>query len=310
MSGKSAAGTSTTAFPNSTNPIASIDLDITQNTNHIVLNATAIKLINSRLHIGNGDVKQTIQSSGSSLQKEADTLTIFFVQDLPISQQCKLDIEFKGTINTDSTGFYRAQYRSISEPPASVARSGNGSHYMLCTQFQAVGARRAFPCFDEPNRKATFSLDIEIPEDQVAISNTPVKETQSTGPGRRRLAFEKTPVMSTYLLAWAVGDFKYVESTKTRNYRGSSIPVRLYTSAGLEQQGHFAVEEAAKAIDFFSKAFNIDYPLAKLDLLAVPEFSFGAMENWGLITGKPFLVSRFPPLPSLAYHVIPAANTG
>lgn len=95
---KKKAGVSTIAFPNSTDPIASIDLDITQNTNHIVLNATVIKLIDSRLHIGNGDEKQAIQSSGSSLQNEADILTIFFHQDLTNSQQCKLDIEFKDMI--------------------------------------------------------------------------------------------------------------------------------------------------------------------------------------------------------------------
>lgn len=97
--------------------------------------------------------------------------------------------------------------------------------------------------------------------------------------------------MSTYLLAWTVGDFKYIETHTAREYNGKKIPVRLYAAAGLEEQGRFALEEAAKLVDFYSELFRIDYPLAKLDLVAIPDFSFGAMENWGLITGKTVLVS-------------------
>lgn len=263
---------------------------MTQTTKTIALNAEELKIIKSELHHGNGDVVQVIQSAGYSYQNN-DTVTIAFNQDLDVGKAFKLVLEYEGMMNDQSMGFYRAQYRALSEPPASVPRSKTGSPYMVCTQFEAVGARRAFPCFDEPNMKASFALDIVIPEDQTAISNTPVAKTEDVGQGCKRVTFEETPVMSSYLLAWAVGDLKYIETTTAREYRGKKIPVRFYAAAGAEQQGMFAAEQAAKAIDFFSEIFEIEYPLAKMDLLAVPEFAFGAMENWGLITGKTNLVS-------------------
>ncbi|KAK5002045.1 hypothetical protein LTR39_006790 [Cryomyces antarcticus] len=90
--------------------------------------------------------------------------------------------------------------------------------------------------------------------------------------------------MSTYLLAWAVGDFEYVEDFTRRKYNGKSLPVRVYTTKGLVEQGRFALENAHQIVDYFSEIFHIDYPLPKVDLIAVHEFSHGAMENWGLIT--------------------------
>ncbi|ATY65036.1 aminopeptidase 2 [Cordyceps militaris] len=266
--------------------IVNIDLEITQRTTSIVLNAEELKITSAELHGGNGDAPQVIPSSGCSYDSRATTVAITFEEELEVAKAYQLVINYEGSINAQSTGFYRAQYKALSEPPASVARSENGSPYMVCTQFQPVGARRAFPCFDEPNSKATFSLDVELPADQTAISNTPVATTERTAEGRQRVRFETTPVMSTYLLAWAIGDFKYVETCTAQEYRGSKIPVRFYATAGLQEQGRFAMQEAANAVDFFSATFGIEYPLAKMDLLAIPEFSFGAMENWGLITGK------------------------
>jgi aminopeptidase N len=180
-------------------------------------------------------------------------------------------------------GLYRSQYKPVVTPAASVPRDDE-FHYMLSTQFEACDARRAFPCFDEPNLKATFALSIEIPRDQVALSNMPEKETSPVGDDKKRVAFETTPVMSTYLLAWAVGDFEYVEAFTERRYNGRQIPVRVYTTRGLREQGRWALEHAPKIIDYFSEQFGIDYPLPKSDILAVHEFTHGAMENWGLVT--------------------------
>lgn len=156
--------------------------------------------------------------------------------------------------------------------------------YMFSTQFEACDARQAFPCFDEPRLKATFDFEIEIPDDQVALSNMPVKSTTKTGDGLQMVSFERTPAMSTYLLAWAVGDFEYVEAYTERRYNGKQLPVRVYTTRGLKEQGRWALEHAPKTIDLFSESFGIDYPLPKSDLLAVHEFTHGAMENWGLVT--------------------------
>jgi len=169
-------------------------------------------------------------------------------------------------------GFYRSRYKPAVEAAKSVPRDDE-YHYMYSTQFESCDARRAFPCFDEPNLKATFDFEIEIPEDQTALSNMPEKPTRKgSKDGLKVVTFEQTPIMSTYLLAWAVGDFEYVEDFTKRKYNGKNLPVRVYTTKGLKEHGRFALENAHKIVDYFSDIFKIDYPLPKIDLLAVHEF--------------------------------------
>jgi aminopeptidase N len=182
------------------------------------------------------------------------------------------------------SGFYRSRYKPTVEPAKSVPKVDEW-HYMFSTQFESCDARRAFPCFDEPNLKATFDIDLEIPDDQTALSNMPVKETtKSKKDGFKVVAFDRTPIVSTYLVAWAVGDFEYIEAFTERKYNGKSLPVRVYTTRGLKEQGALALDVCHKTVDYFSDIFHVEYPLPKVDLLAVHEFSHGAMENWGLIT--------------------------
>jgi len=142
---------------------------------------------------------------------------------------------------------------------------------MFSTQFESCDARRAFPCFDEPSLKASFDVSIEIPEDQVALSNMPEVSSKSTQKGRKTVSFERTPTMSTYLLAWALGDFSYVENFTARIYGGQNLPVRVYTTRGLEEQGRLGASVCHQVVDYFSEIFKIDYPLPKIDLLAVHE---------------------------------------
>lgn len=182
-------------------------------------------------------------------------------------------------------GFSRAKYTPEVTPHEATPTDGQ-FHYMFSTQFEACDARQAFPCFDEPNLKATFDFEMEIPKGLTALSNMPVKETRAGSNDKLEVvAFERTPVMSTYLLAWALGDFEYVEAMTERNYKdGKPIPVRIYTTRGLKAQAEFAVSYAHRTIDFFSEIFDVDYPLPKMDMIAVHEFAMGAMENWGLVT--------------------------
>ena len=195
-----------------------------------------------------------------------------------------ITLNFNGTMNNSMRGFYRAKYKPT-ETPASGTPTDGEHHYMFSTQFEACDARTAFPCFDEPNLKASFEFEVEIPEDLVALSNMPEKETRKgSKSGLKVVSFDRTPPMSTYLAAWAIGDFEYVEAHTERSYNGKNIPVRVYTTRGLKEQGRFALEHAHKILDYFSDIFDIEYPLPKSDLLAVHEFAMGAMENWGLVT--------------------------
>jgi aminopeptidase N len=110
-----------------------------------------------------------------------------------------LVIDFTGTINNHMAGFCRAKYKPIGTPNAGTPKEGE-HHYMMSTQFEACDARQAFPCFDEPNLKATFDFEVEVPKDLVALSNMPVKSTRDGSiPGRHFVSFERTPVMSTYV---------------------------------------------------------------------------------------------------------------
>jgi len=259
--------------------VTRIDGELVKPTKEIVLNVLELKLLNSKITVG----EQSWESTSFSEDTKSQRATISFPEELPVSKSASVTIEFTGELNHDMAGFYRSQYKPAAPAAASVPRDEE-FHYMLSTQFEACDARRAFPCYDEPNLKATFDFAIEIPDDQVALSNMPVKETKPSGPNKKLVAFERSPVMSTYLLAWAVGDFEYVEAFTDRKYNGKEIPVRVYTTRGLKEQGRWALEHAPKIIDYFSEQFEIDYPLPKSDILAVHEFTHGAMENWGLVT--------------------------
>ncbi|KAK4185428.1 putative aminopeptidase [Podospora australis] len=260
-----------------------IDGEITKPTTEIVLNTLELKLLSSLITVSQSKNDQAWESTQFQEDTASQRSTITFPEELPVSSKATLSIEFTGQLNHDMAGFYRSQYKPVVPPAASVPHDDE-FHYMLSTQFESCDARRAFPCFDEPNLKSTFDFAIEIPEDQVALSNMPAKSVTETKPGKKLVAFERSPIMSTYLLAWAVGDFEHIEAFTDREYNGKKIPVRVYTTRGLKEQGQWALEHAPKIIDYFSEQFEIDYPLPKSDILAVHEFTHGAMENWGLVT--------------------------
>ncbi|KAF2146106.1 uncharacterized protein K452DRAFT_324140 [Aplosporella prunicola CBS 121167] len=261
-----------------------VSAEIRKGTKDVVLNSCQLKIHEATVTTEHTKTQQSIKSSKISYDEPSQRATIAFDEELPVSSKAEITIKFQGTINNLMAGFYRSKYKPATTPAASVAKDDE-HHYMFSTQFESCDARRAFPCFDEPNLKATFDFEIEIPEDQVALSNMPEKETKKASKaGFKVVSFEKTPVMSTYLLAWAVGDFEYVEDFTRRKYNGKNLPVRVYTTRGLKEQGRWALDHAHKTVDYFSEIFRIEYPLPKVDLIAVHEFSHGAMENWGLIT--------------------------
>ncbi|GMM32322.1 hypothetical protein DAMA08_050670 [Martiniozyma asiatica (nom. inval.)] len=203
---------------------------------------------------------------------QKETVQFSLARELSANTDAQLLIEYEGSIRSDMAGFYSSTYESP-----------NGTEYILATQFESTDARSAFPCYDEPNCKANFEIVITVDESVEVLSNMPLKSTTPIG-NNKTFEFVQTPKMSTYLVAWAIGKFEYVESTTVREYNGRKLPIRVYTVPGQSHTGYFALEVAQKAVDYLSTVFDIDYPLPKLDLLAVPQFGANAMENWGLVT--------------------------
>ncbi|CAM9020297.1 unnamed protein product [Wickerhamomyces anomalus] len=263
-----------------------IELDIKEDTDQIVLHALDIKFKQTELSYSVTKTESVVEIKQVSYDSKAQTATIQLGETLKAGPSIKayLTIIFDATLRDNMGGFYKSTYKDI---------NGN-DQVLLSTQFEAIEARTAFPCFDEPNLKATFSFSITVAEDYTALSNTPVLSSKVLDDGKKKGAveasglklvkFQKTPIMSTYLVAWIVGKLDYVESTTERSYNGKKIPVRVYTSEGNSAKGKFGLEVATKVVDYFSEVFDIDYYLPKLDLIAVPTFASNAMENTALIT--------------------------
>ncbi|GAA88154.1 aminopeptidase B [Aspergillus luchuensis IFO 4308] len=261
--------------------IVKIDSNVTRPTKSIVLNSKEIEVQDAEVFGKDGT--KLAKASNIAYDTKSERVTFTFAEEIHPADVV-LSISFTGIMNNAMAGFSRSKYKPVVDPTEDTPKEGD-SYYMLSTQFESCDARRAFPCFDEPNLKATFDFEIEVPRGQTALSNMPIKSERSgSRPELKMVSFETTPVMSTYLLAWAVGDFEYVEAMTQRKYQGKSIPVRVYTTKGLKEQARFALECAHRTVDYFSEIFEIEYPLPKADLLAVHEFAMGAMENWGLVT--------------------------
>ncbi len=180
-----------------------------------------------------------------------------------------LHLHFSGQLNDRLTGFYRSTFTD----PDGV------KHTIATTQFEATHARRAFPCWDEPARKAVFAVTLVVPEHLAAISNASEISSEPNGDGRRTVRFADTMVMSTYLVAFVVGP---LEMTEPMDVDGT--PLRIIYPPGSGQLTAFAQAAGAFSLRHLSGYYGIPYPGDKLDLVAIPDFSFGAMENLGCVT--------------------------
>ncbi|KAF9803116.1 hypothetical protein SFRURICE_012361 [Spodoptera frugiperda] len=242
-----------------------VKVSVLRSTSEIVLNCLDLELNNVKLQYEGGS--EPITPIEVRLNAADETATILF--DRPLAEgEATLHCEFKGEINDKMKGLYRSKY---------LTPSGE-ERYAAVTQFEATDARRCFPCWDEPAIKATFDITLEVPADRVALSNMPVKEEKLKG-DHKRIHYDTTPIMSTYLVAFVVGEYDYVEK-KSRD----GVLVRVYTPVGKSKQGLFALEVAARVLPYYKEYFDIAYPLPKIDLIAIADFSAGAMENWGLVT--------------------------
>ncbi|CAD7003787.1 unnamed protein product [Ceratitis capitata] len=249
-------------------------------TKSITLNALDITLGKVELDI-NGEI---LQPSNISYSTDNETATLTFVQELPADASGVLNISFAGELNDKMKGFYRSKYFT----------PGGEERYAGVTQFEATDARRCFPCWDEPAIKATFDITLVVPQDRVALSNMPEVQEENIENNLRRIRFDRTPIMSTYLVAVVVGEYDHVEGKSE-----DGVIVRVFTPIGKKEQGLFALEVATKVLPYYKSYFNIAYPLPKMDLIAISDFSAGAMENWGLVTYRETFVLVDPKNTSL-----------
>ncbi|KAJ6808349.1 aminopeptidase M1-like [Iris pallida] len=244
-----------------------ISVDVVSDTRFIVLNSAALSIDSQSVRFRSPQSWfQELSPSEVVLVEEDEILVLGFDEVLPIGEGV-LAIAFAGTLNDQMKGFYRSTYEHNGE-----------KKNMAVTQFEPADARRCFPCWDEPAMKASFKITLVVPTELVALSNMPVTEEKVDGLVKT-LYFQESPIMSSYLVAIVVGLFDYVEAVTP-----DGINVRVYCQVGKSDQGKFALDVAVKSLNLYKGYFAEPYALPKLDMVAIPDFAAGAMENYGLVT--------------------------
>ncbi|KAK3914792.1 Puromycin-sensitive aminopeptidase [Frankliniella fusca] len=241
-----------------------VTLKVNSPTDQVKFHSIELELSDVELRTGDGKLL-SIQLSSCNYN---ESITLDVLGGLNVGL-CTLSVKFKGVLDDNLRGFYQARYVSVDGEERVCA----------ITQFEASKAHRCFPCWDEPAFKATFDITVCCPEDRVALSNMPISSEVADKLGSKEVRFATSPIMSTYLVAVVVGEFDFIEQLTPRG-----VKVRVYTPVQKKEQGQFALDTAIKVLPFFEDFFQIPFPLPKMDLIAVPSLSFGAMENWGLIT--------------------------
>ena len=242
----------------------SVLVDVHEATANVVLNVVEVTISKAEVTCSKAERMTATVTYGA----EAERATLAFPQPLPPGE-ATLHLQFTGTLNDQLRGFYRSSYTAVD----------GSTKWLASTQFEATDARRAFPCWDEPNIKATFVITLDVPEGMTAVSNMPVASATPADAGRTAYRFEPSPRMSTYLVVLIVGDLASVEATAD-----NGTLMRVWTTRGKEHQGRYALDNAVKLLQYMNAYFGITYPLPKMDHIAIPDFAGGAMENWGAIT--------------------------
>ncbi|HSY08621.1 MAG TPA: M1 family aminopeptidase [Steroidobacteraceae bacterium] len=238
-----------------------IAVEVARPTQTIVLNAA--DLIFERVTLSGRTTRPEI-----TLDSAQQTATFNF--GAPITPgRYDLAIDYRGRIYQQASGLFALDY----------AGAGGASDRALFTQFENSDARRFLPCWDEPGRKATFTLTATVPAGETAVSNMPIANTENLAAGLKRVHFGPTPRMSSYLLFFGAGDFERVQRMI------GNVDVGVIVKRGDAQRGRYALDIAAQLLPYYNDYFGTPYPLPKLDLIAAPGSSqfFGAMENWGAI---------------------------
>jgi len=233
----------------------------------LTLHQKGLKLSNPKvIHTDKKGLESEIQITRTVKQKTYDEVRLHSGKTI-YPGQYTISMDFSGKITNNMDGIYPCLFKEDGKQKKLIA-----------TQFESHHAREVFPCIDEPEAKATFQLDLTHAKDEIALSNTPLKTEKTSGKSKTS-KFEITPVMSTYLLAFVVGEIEYKEA-KSKN----GVKIRTYATKDQVKHTNFALDIAVKCMDFYKDYYDIPFPLKKCDFIALPDFASGAMENWGLIT--------------------------
>ncbi|XP_054725821.1 aminopeptidase N-like [Anastrepha obliqua] len=242
-------------------------LEVIDNTNTIVLHERQLSEIKATISNANGTGGVQEQLS-TSYEEAREFLSLTPTNESLIFSKGTfwvLTITYAGELRVDNLGFYLSTYTDEKD----------NTHYLATTQFEPTDARHAFPCFDEPAKRATFTITINHDPSLNAISNMPLDEEMSR-PGYS--VFQMTPSMPTYLVAFVVSDFEYTEGVL------NSILQRVYTRPGTKQNQQLALVSGMLFLQSLAEYYNFDFVLPKLYQVGVPDFAAGGMENWGLVT--------------------------
>src|SRR5262249_19583765 len=252
-----------------------IAVDVLQSTSEIVLNAAEIDFLSTSIVSAGVTQEATV-----TLDKDKQFATLAVAKQLA-KGPATIQIHFTGLLNDELRGFY-------------LGKDAEGRKYAV-TQFEATDARRAFPSFDEPAYKATFDITVIADKKHIALSNArTVSDEPGPSEGKHTVKFATSAKMSSYLVAIAVGEFEAVEG------EADGIPIRIWSTPGKKQLGMFALEGAKSFMRYYDQYFGIQYPFEKLDVIGLPDFEAGAMENTGLITFREALLLIDEPHASIA----------
>jgi puromycin-sensitive aminopeptidase len=242
-----------------------VTFEVLESSRQVVLHAVELEIHEASVRTPGGETLP-----GEVLLDEArQRMTVRLASELPPGEGYQLQVRFTGAHNDQLHGFYRSAYTDAE----------GAEHLIVSTQFEPADAHRAFPCWDEPEFKATFVMSVIIPEGLAALSNGEVTAQEPLGDGRVKVSFAETMVMSTYLVALVVGPFELVTHDEV-----DGTPVRIASVPGQSHLTGFGAKTATHAVRFLSQYFGIPYPADKLDHVAIPNFAFGAMENLGCVT--------------------------
>jgi len=244
-----------------------ISANVGETTDRIVLNAEALTITRATVTT---DMADPASSMVMGVEVDAETERLTLVSPQPISEgDIEISIGWEGQFNEQLVGLYGSTF---------VGADGTESK-LATTQFEATHARKCFPCWDEPSAKATFQLTLVVSPGLEAVSNSCEVARSSTDTGKVRIEFAPTMVMSTYLVAFVVGPLEYSSTVDV-----DGVDLRIVHTPGKGELTEFALEVGAFALRYFADYFDVAYPADKLDLVAIPDFAFGAMENLGCVT--------------------------